>query len=381
MNYRRRQIAGKIESSPGTAESLSATDAKSFAFGAIISMAGVENYDRNPERNTGAKLGTIPGKRPLTLPFELDVKGSGTATTEADFVKYMRACGHEVNAFYAITIGEVTSGPFQHGETITGANSGATGKVLIDTADGTTTLYFIQLTGTFENAETITGGTSGATATTGSTPSETGKAVTPISTSIPTITLAGYEDGVRKLLKGCVGNQKIRWENGKPVRLSHNFMGVEQSIDDAAYITGITRESTVPPAFMAATVTLNSTALRFRTLEFDAQNEIAPVDDPSETYGIKMFMWVDRVPVITADFDMLLVAAFDFHGYWRAATKMPLNLQWGSDAGNQFRFYAPQVQINDVEDGDREGVKVANVKMAVCGRGSLTDDDYVMLCY
>jgi hypothetical protein len=60
-----------------------------------------------------------------------------------------------------VTIGAVTGGPFQAGETITGGTSSATAKILQVLAG---VLIVGSVTGTFQAAETITGGTSSATA-------------------------------------------------------------------------------------------------------------------------------------------------------------------------------------------------------------------------
>ena len=53
---------------------------------------------------------------------------------------------------------------FQDGETVTGATSGATAKVVNVQAEPKR-IYIVNKTGTFQASETVTGGTSGATAT------------------------------------------------------------------------------------------------------------------------------------------------------------------------------------------------------------------------
>jgi len=196
---KKTQFAGKIEASEGVAESLAAADAKVLAYLEDISL-DYQFFERNPSFSSLTKMGSRIGTKPCTLPAKVELKGSGTATTDPEWVKYIKACGTRVNTLKTITIGAITGGPFQHGETITGGTSGATGRVIVTTLTGTTTLYFVVLSGTFQNGETLTGGTSAATATTGSTSSSIGLVIEPISyysNSIQSLTLAEYEAGIR----------------------------------------------------------------------------------------------------------------------------------------------------------------------------------------
>lgn len=62
-----------------------------------------------------------------------------------------------------LTVGTVTGGPFQAGETITGGTSSATATV-IEVRGGTTLLIGAVTGGPFQAAETVTGGTSSASA-------------------------------------------------------------------------------------------------------------------------------------------------------------------------------------------------------------------------
>ncbi|MBI5023782.1 MAG: hypothetical protein HZC18_02145, partial [Candidatus Omnitrophica bacterium] len=150
MLIRKRQLAAKIESVEGTAESLAAADA-----GLLVNFSPKANYDpqmyqRNPVRSSLTKIGKLTGKRSGGIDFSIELKGSGSLTQEPEWAKLIKACGFAINDLKKITIGAVTAGPFQHGETITGGTSLATGRVVIETATGTTTLYFVVLTGTFQ---------------------------------------------------------------------------------------------------------------------------------------------------------------------------------------------------------------------------------------
>jgi len=196
---KKRQLAAKIESVEGTAETLAAVDAKLIAYEPNIDFGSPQTFDRTGAKSSFSKLGKAIGKRPGTMPVKLELRGSGTAATETQWSKIIRACGLKISTLYSITIGTVTSGPFQHGETITGGTSGSIGRVIINTATGTTTLYFVPVgTQNFQNGEVITGATSGATAPTGSTASIVGKVWEPTSTQSVVPSLPGDNPRYRR---------------------------------------------------------------------------------------------------------------------------------------------------------------------------------------
>lgn len=379
---RLKQVAAKVESAEGTAESLSNADAKLLVYDPKVSF-DIEMFQRNPARESLSKLSKIPGKRPGGLTFGLMLRGSGTATTSPEWFRLIRACGFEDNAFHEIAIGAVTSGPFVHGETITGGTSSATGRVIIETANGASTIFFKSLSGTFQSGEVITGGTSGATATTGGTPSAKGRELKPISLNddIPTLTMAGYENGVRKLLKGCRGKFKVGFQTGSPARADFEFMGVEAGVADVAMLSGISHETTKPPAFLNTTFSVDDVAHKISKFDIDYQTELSPREDPAESRGIISFLLTGKDPVGTMDPEMVLAATHDFHTKWFGGTEMVLDAIIGSTAGNRLRFYGPKVQYSKVDDGDRGGIQTAECTFDLNGSESPGNDELTILHY
>lgn len=385
MLSRLQQAAAAIESVVGTAETLDAGDAKTLFYEPKIVM-DPEMHERNPERNSFSSLAQIPGKRPGKFTGAFNLKGSGTPTTSPDWIKYLQACGVEVNALNAITIGAVTGGPFQHGETITGGTSSATGRVVIATANGTTTLYFVTLSGTFDSGETITGGISSATATTGSTASAVGKEVREIVYDVLALTISdllggesgGGNQGIAKTLKGARGKFKMSFMTGKPVKIDLELDGVEAGIVDADMFSP-TYETTKPPAFLNATLSIGALSAKISQLSIDHGSVTGMSDDPEDDRGISSFKIVDRK--ITGQFDpeMTLVADHDFYGLWFAGTEMVLDVQWGTTAGNKFRFYGPTAQYVKIAPQDRNGIAVSDVSFALNGSENPGNDAFCLL--
>jgi hypothetical protein len=361
MLMRKRQLAAKIESIEGTAETLAAVDAKLLAYDPKVSFSPGA-FDRNPVRSSLSRVGKVFGKFAAGLNFKMELRGSGIATTEPEWGRVLRACGFGVSDLRSITIGAVTSGPFQHGEIITGGTSLATGRVIIDTVTGTTTLYYVAITGTFQNSEVLTGGTSGATATTGSTSSAVGKVWEPVSfyvDNIPSLTMATYEGGlVSKKIKGARGNVKFTLRTGEPVMMDFSFQGVRSSVADVASLSGIAHETTVPPVFQDAAFLMGAYGAKVSEIDIDIGNSLAARDDVNDSMGLLSFLIADRMPVGSVDPEMVTIATYDFYAKWFAGTMVALDFTVGSTTGNKFRFFAPKVQYTGAEDVDRNGIQV-----------------------
>jgi hypothetical protein len=380
---KKRQLAAKEESIEGTAETLAAADAKLLAYNPKATL-DPQFFDRAPARDSFAKLGKVIGSHPIGLTFGLEIKGSGTATTEPQFGKLLKACGFQINTFKVISIGAITNGPFIHGETITGGTSLATGRVLINTTTGTTIIYFVLISGVFQTAETITGGTSGATAVTSSAATDTGKAIDPVSIyatgGITSLTLGNYEDGIRKLIKGARGNVKFPFKVGEPVMMDFDFKGAEQAIADIALLSGVTFESTKPPVLLNAAFTIDNYAARVNELNIDMGNVLSARDDVNDAKGILSFLIADRNLTGSLKTEMVSAATYDFYAKLAANTEVALDFILGSVTGNKFRFYAPKLQFTKIDDEDASGRQLISVSFCLNGTPGLKDSEFVILC-
>lgn len=165
-----KQLAGKVETTEGTAVSLSSSDA-TLMVKDLERNNDITLHERNAARRRLTKFGDIAGFKAGGVNFTAEMAGpsSGTPTDTPDWSKYLRACGWRQHTLYDMAIGAIAGGPFKHGEVITQAVSGASGLVVVETATGASEVMLIDLdTGTWDNAPAygaITGGTSGATAT------------------------------------------------------------------------------------------------------------------------------------------------------------------------------------------------------------------------
>ncbi|HOW42310.1 MAG TPA: hypothetical protein PLF03_01455 [Candidatus Omnitrophota bacterium] len=379
MLIRKRQLAAKIEAVEGTAETLLAADA-----GILVNFSPKASYDpqmyqRDPVRASLTKMGKLAGKRSAGIDFSIELKGSGLVTVEPEWLRLIKSCGFASNALKKISIGAITSGPYLHGETITGETSGATGRVVIKTANGTTTLYFVALSGTFETGEVITGGTSGATATASVDPVSAGFEIKPISGSVVSLTMGLFEDGIRKVLKGCRGTVKFNFKIGEPATLDFSFKGVEAGVTDVPMFTGVSFDNTVPPVLLNAVMACDGVSLNIGEMEINVSNTLASKDKIDDAKGILSFMITGRDMQGSFNPEMVPVATHDFFSKWFSNTPMVIDLAYGETEGNKFRFYAPGIIYNKIDDGDRDGLQLAQTSFDLTGSMEPGDDELAIL--
>jgi hypothetical protein len=376
------QLASKLESVEGTAETLAAADAK-VLFHNPVCKPNPKFFDRNPEAYSFTKLGKLVGSRPVDLSGSIRIKGSGTATTDPQWIKLLKACSLGPYTLYSIPIGAITSGPFQHGEYITGSISLATGRVIKKTATGTTPIYFIASTGTFQSGEVLTGGTSGATATTSSTPSTVGRVLLPrsfyTSGGIESLTLGSYEDTYKKILKGARGNASFNFKTGEPGIINLNYSGVESSLATGQLFTGVTPETAIPPVWLSAVYKLDTYAAKVREFNFDLNNVLSPRDDANEAKGILSFKVTDRNPTGSFKVEKVNVATHDFYGKMNAGTEVEVDFFLGSTTGHKFEFYFPKLQYLDITEEDAEGITLFNVPFCLNGTAYPGEDELAIL--
>ncbi len=379
MLIRKRQLAAKIEAQEGTIEELLAADA-----GILVNFSPKASYDpqmyqRDPVRSSLTKMGKLAGKRSAGLDFSIELKGSGSVLNEPEWARLIKACGFDINLLKSITIGAIASGPFFHGEIITGGTSEATGRVVIRTEDGAAFLYYVPITGTFQNEETITGLTSGASAAASSVPAVAGFEIKPISSGVSSLTMGLYEDGVRKLLKGCRGSVKFNFKIGEPAVLDFSFKGVEAGVADTPLFTGIEFDDTTPPVLLNAVMSCDGVSLNIGELEIDTVNTLAAKDKIDDSKGILSYMITGRDMQGLFNPEMVSVATHDFFTKWFSNTPMALDLAYGETEGNKFRFYAPSIVYNKIDDADRDGIQLAQTAFDLTGSMEPGDDELAIL--
>jgi hypothetical protein len=373
MLAQRVQMSGKIENEEGTLEILAAADAKTIVYGPKF-KSDPEKYESNPARLSGAAQKQFIGKIPANLSFQIQMRGSGIATTDPDWIKYLRPCGFSTALLKSINIGAITTGPFLHNELITGGTSNAQGRVVFKTANGASKIYYIAVgTVEFQSGEVITGATSTAHATSSAVPASAARAYRPILENVPSISEGVNQDGFFERLRGARGNAKFSISSGKPGLLDFTFQGVDAGHADETFFEDVDYEETDPPMFKDATVLLDSYQPKLHSIEFDLATKLTQRDDPVDVNGLLSYALTGRLITGTLVLEMVSAATYDFRTKFHAGIEIILDISWGA-----FCLYFPKAQILDFDKGDKDGLATITIQFQANG-DLVENDDFIMV--
>lgn len=314
-----RTIGFKLESTPGTDETLASSDFDFKAFNISYSPE-VEEYKRVYATGNFSKFASVMGKRMASVSFTVDLSMPTDTSSEPTYGKCLKACGLN-QSFGSI------SGVFYM-----------------------TSALYSNTSATIEIVEKLEG------------------------TSASQVVVK---------LKGCVGNVKIVFDSiGKPAKLEFEFKGAISSITDRSFSSILTPgsfDTTVPPVLMSATITAFSELLKLDKFSMDLGNQIEMEMDASEETGYKQAHVVNRNPVWSADPYLALIATNSHYARWTGGTLGSLSLTLGST----ITLAAPAIQIvKAFNPGERSGAVVNNLE-GIFTRGVAEDtaggnDEFVL---
>jgi hypothetical protein len=309
-------IAAKIEVTEGTAESLTGTDGGILVIDPKIDM-DIKMAERPIARPSLGTFAAIAGARSAKLSFRTELKGTGSAytvnsATKPAISKYLEAC-----AFLA-TFG-----------------SGATAAWCYSPTSGTgASLY------------------------------------------TPTLTMAVWEDGVKKQLRGCRGNVKFTGKTGEPVYADFDFTGVLDTITDDPNPSP-TFETQIPPVLLSTAISVGNYAVVSGSFSLDSGNTLALRDSLSSVDGYLSTLITQRKLSGRLDAEMTTVAAKDWFGIWRNSTNQSLILgNVGAGANNILKFVMPKLRFKKVSDTDQNGI--ANVGIDFDLEETTVDDEVTL---
>jgi hypothetical protein len=174
-------------------------------------------------------------------------------------------------------------------------------------------------------------------------------------------TIGFYTDGLYYKIHGARGSFRLILNSGEPGRIAFTFRGVYNAPTDTDLLAAVSHYTTVPPAIVNGSMTLDSIAMKYKSLEFDLGNQLADRADPSATHGAFSVCITGREPTGTMDPEMLAVATYNYFNKLTTNSEASFTLTVGSASGNKYVITAPKVQYTAVEPGDRDGLQVAGL--------------------
>jgi len=174
-----------------------------------------------------------------------------------------------------------------------------------------------------------------------------------------TLTIGVYEDGLLKVLRGCMGNAVMRFTAGRPARIEFTFTGLWVQPSDVALLAP-NYPSTLPRRFASSALTIGSWTPKVAEVTVDLGNEVVLREDATDLTGYHSAVIVNRRVTGTLNPESTLIASADPHADWLNPTERALLLRLGvgSADGNLIQLDAPKFQLTNVQGGDRGGVGI-----------------------
>lgn len=313
-----------------------------------------------------------------------DSPAIGDIQSPLEYAWAFEVAGTHIEGLSRIAVGVIASGPYQHGETITGGTSSATGRIVVPAKDGDSFLYFEVLTGKFITAELITGGTSGANATSSSGPNVHGYSIKPISDCFEVATVEYQEDGYAWSLRSGMCNVTGEFACNRPGFFSFEFQGPRLKNGDKTLTTGIVRGQEDPPILKTADLAFDAASINFKpvftVLNFDMGNNVVMRQNgnASDDTGFESARITSREPKVTITLEHELAATFDFFTKLDDGTKTALEFHDGTSENKQFWFFADELEFQALPPGDADGVRTLDLEAMLTGNAADEDDEWQM---
>ena len=198
------------------------------------------------------------------------------------------------------------------------------------------------------------------------------------SSSVKSLTIASYQDGVVKSIRGAVGDFKIMATSGKLVTMEFEFQGVWNGVVDGAMIAP-TYSTERPARYAGAAANYDGLEHCIESLEFSAGNEIVMRECPDTQAGFKSGLIVNRKPTITLNPEAQLVADYDVYGNWllgkEAAFSTSFDSLLASTQTASMVLAAPKAQVVNVQEGDRNNLVTDEIELQLNRNGTNIDED------
>lgn len=176
----------------------------------------------------------------------------------------------------------------------------------------------------------------------------------------PTVTIGCYYDGVKLAIAGAAGSVSFPLRAGFPCRARWRFLGKIVADADVALVVP-TAYNTAPPRWAGNNVTFGSYTPRLSSLTIDVNNTLVMREDPADAAGVRACVIVDRLPTVTADPEMSLVATRNWYNMLTNHTEEALSVAIGTAVDNTITIASNNLQWTQIPLGERNGLLTRQV--------------------
>ncbi len=195
----------------------------------------------------------------------------------------------------------------------------------------------------------------------------------PASSSIPSITLALYMDGLLSKLWGARGTVRLNLSAGEPGRLAFEFSGADFEVTDAVMLAGVSYDSSEPERFLSAGFSVDSYSALIEKLDLDIANTLQLRSDINRPSGYSSALLTGRRPAGSLDPELTLVADYDWYSKWRNGSEGAITLALGAIAGNIVTITAPKCRYTKLGLAERSRARTLGADFE-CNRNNGDDE-------
>lgn len=345
---------------------------------ATIKLLGTGIY-ASGEALTGSTTGSLGTASTASIHATDDITGAttaaavttGTLITNATAGVHGRAWFPLTYTTFELVTADAGSGAPVVGDVVTGVTSGTVGIVDSVLLGPTPTKYTLTIRsdfpGMYSAGESLTFTGSGVTS------HEVG---TCVQLDRPTISLAGYNDGVRASCRGMRGTFSIDARTGEAVTLNFNLTGSYQAHGDASNLSGVTYPLRQPPVFLSAGATLGtetnpttvpSYAPRFSSVSLNLGHDVQYRESANSSSGVLEALIVGRAGTGTIDPELDLEASYPALDNFTNGYAANLRFNVGTAAPSKFIVSVAGMTFNAMPIADRLGQAVRNMAFNING--------------
>jgi len=389
LNILKKKIGVKLEAAQGSAATLASSD---FMLAYDIQQEPVvEMLKKLHATGSFTKLGDRPGKRHRAFSFKFEAKGGGTMLAPHSAI--LQACnfaettGANGVLSLAVSAGGTVSATADYSLvalTITGGGgTGAAGYAVVK--GGTAVKGIITNPGSgYATAPTVS--TTGWDVEATFTPTRGSySAYGPISAApsnfvspAKSVTIEFELDGRKIQLVGCIGNVNIVGKAGDRVTFEANFIGMFAAATDATLTAAPVDYD--GPLLGSAPFFLFANAVQVEDFSFSLDAALSMRPATSGVNGIKDFIITDREPKATLNPELETVATLPVESILIAGTHGVCMLEVGAIGTDFIRILAPQAQMGQYKDADRENIATTDLSLML-KKGSIANDQELLLLF
>ena len=375
---RKRLILAKTEATYGTDSSPAGTDAI-LVKELEITPIEADVVSRDLIRPYLGNSDQLLANTRVSITFQVELAGSGTAATAPRFSSLLKACGMAETTTAAAITGTAQAG--SAGSITLAAAASATDDIyngmIITITGGTGSGGVGVITDYVGSTKVATVQKSTATFTPGASSTYSIAAnvgYKPVSASFDSASIYFNNDGVLHVITGARGTFVLNAEVGEIPTIEFTMLGIYNApTDTAAPATTYTNQAT-PLIFKAG----NTTAFSIlgysgclMSLEFDMANEIIY----RELVGCdKSVIITNRAVEGTCMIEAPTIAQKDFFTIANDDTTGILTMLHGTTAGNRVTLLAPKVDIGNPSYEDSDGIQMLSLPFAAIPTSAGNDE-------